>query len=311
MKKPVLSALIIFLLIIAMIVTTIKAESGEKIWYQNQVAVLAYHHVHDTDTSSVTISTELLAEQMDYLLDKGYNFISLSAFQSYMDGDFVPDNAVLVTFDDGYESFYDHVYPLFHERQIPVVNFMITENLDGPQGGRIPYMTTEQIGEMLDASDFIDIQCHSHALHRKTGDGEAMLMARLKLASNQDALEDEFEYEERIRQDTRACIDSLQVNGSYTIDTYAYPYGMFDELAKELLAQEGIRFAFTVEEGIATYQTDPMEIPRINGGSPWITPQLLHKQIMRNIRKATISRRHVFIQKEPLRAPLFVNREIT
>lgn len=285
MKKLALIFIILFLMI-TMIFTTVTAQSGGKIWYQDQVAVLAYHHVHDTDQSSVTITTELLAEQLDYLLDKGYNFISLPDFKKYMNGDSVPDNAVLVTFDDGYESFYQYAYPLFDERQIPVVNFVITEYLDDPHGGRIPYMSTEQVSEMLSASNLVDFQCHSYALHHKTADGEAMMIARLKLPAKNNALEDDDEYQERIRQDTRKCMASLTADSSYTVDSYAYPYGMFNDVSKMILVQEGIRFAFTVDEGMATNQADPMEIPRINGGSPWVAPKQLHKRILKNVQAA-------------------------
>ncbi len=43
-----------------------------------------------------------------------------------MEGATVPSNAVLVTFDDGYQSFYTAAYPILKSLRIPAVNFVIT-----------------------------------------------------------------------------------------------------------------------------------------------------------------------------------------
>lgn len=46
--------------------------------YSDQVTVLMYHHVHDTDQSSNTVSSKLFRDQLSFLQSKGYHFISLS-----------------------------------------------------------------------------------------------------------------------------------------------------------------------------------------------------------------------------------------
>ena len=92
-----------------------------------------------------------------------------------MEGATVPSNAVLVTFDDGYQSFYTAAYPVLKSLRIPAVNFVITNDLTNPLGSYIPSMSKEQISEMTHATNFIDIGCHTNNLHHKLPSGEAAL----------------------------------------------------------------------------------------------------------------------------------------
>src|SRR4051794_5553072 len=71
--------------------------------YKDQLAVLMYHHIYDQDTSSSTITTKLFRDQLTLLKTKGYQFISLQQMKKFLDGAAIPEKAVLVTFDDGYE----------------------------------------------------------------------------------------------------------------------------------------------------------------------------------------------------------------
>lgn len=138
--------------------------------YRDQVAVLMYHHVHDTDHSASTVSTALFREQLSYLLSRGYHFISLGDFKQFLAGGPVPDKAVLVTFDDGYKSFHDFAYPILRELQVPAVNFIITKDLDTPLAPSIPALSPEEIQAMMrEMPGLIDAQCHTNALHFKEG----------------------------------------------------------------------------------------------------------------------------------------------
>lgn len=263
-------------------------------WYRNQVAVLMYHHVDDTVQSSATIRQELLHDQLAYLLDKGYQFITIEQFRQFLAGEPVPANAVFVTYDDGYESFYHQAYEVHRKLQVPAVNFLITQHLDNPRQQYIPYLSREQAQQLIKQADVIDLQCHTHALHQKTATNEAYLIARLNI---NDRTETEEEYELRIRQDTHACFTALQDINPKIIDSLAYPYGIYDKKAIDLLTLENIKYAYTVEPGIATRQTNHYQIPRINAGSPWITPKGLHHTILHHL--AVVPQSEDLIALEP------------
>ncbi|WP_063870882.1 polysaccharide deacetylase family protein [Paenibacillus sp. Root444D2] len=276
MYKRIAISILVSLIGLTLLLTPLQAKRSEDIYYQDQVAVLMYHHVHEKDTSSSTITSSLFQNQLQFLLSKGYHFISLEEFKQYMEGATVPSNAVLVTFDDGYQSFYTAAYPILKSLRIPAVNFVITNDLTNPLGSYIPSMSKEQISEMTHATNFIDIGCHTNNLHHKLPSGEAALVGRLD-AESDDA------YTQRVYKDTQACIGKLAGLTDAPLDTLAYPYGITSPAATEQVAKAGIRYAFTISPEMATRSADHLLIPRINAGSPGITPELLHRQVQRRV----------------------------
>jgi peptidoglycan/xylan/chitin deacetylase (PgdA/CDA1 family) len=279
MVKFVVKIVLICLVCLTILISSLSAYKPKDL-YRDQVAVLMYHHIHDKDLSSGTITTTLFRDQLAYLKSKGYQFITLQEFKRFMQGAPVPDNAVLVTFDDGYESFYLNAFPILQQLHIGAVNFVITKDLENPQDSNIPSLSREEIRSMTQSSALIDVQCHTNALHGTSDNGKALLTGKLM---DQETEESEATYEQRIIQDTKACISSL--NGLYPqpIDSLAYPYGIFNESAAELIHKAGINYAFTVLPKMTTREMDPLKIPRLNAGSPYVTPESLHNMIMRRV----------------------------
>jgi len=267
--------LFIGLLIMPMLAST---EPGPL--YRDQVAVLAYHHLSDTDKSNVTISPALFRSQLEYLRQKNYHFISLRQFRHFLRGGSVPDNAVLVTFDDGYESFYQYGYPILKELNIPAVNFVITGDLDHPLDSNLPSLSKEMIREMTGEPNFIDVQCHSDALHAKRNNTEPLLTSLIPVNGR---LETPEEHDRRISRDTAVCREKLEEINARPVEFYAYPFGDYDADSSRAIQQAGIRYAFTVTSEMATRDDDPMQLPRITGGNPSITPEELDRTIRRKV----------------------------
>ncbi|QKS45133.1 polysaccharide deacetylase family protein [Paenibacillus cellulosilyticus] len=271
--------------------------------YDDKVAVLMYHHMTDSDNkpNPDIISTDQFNEQLTYLQQKGYNFISLRQFIDYLNGGSVPSNAVLVTFDDGYESYINLAYPIMKSKSIPSVAFIITSATDNKKYGYIPHMTLEQLKQVT-VDNLAEVQCHTNNLHYQIDNRHDALTARLEVDG---VKETDAEYQKRILEDFTACKDQLAPINNNPIDTFAYPYGMFDRESEDLLHQADIQYAFTVREGIATRKSDAMEIPRINGGSPSITPADLEAAILRTAhpysKEAIIHKTKKFIEQAPHR----------
>lgn len=278
MAKPLFRTMLLFIAGISLLLPTFTSAK-HNIMYSGQVAVLMYHHVHDTAESSSTITTSLFEEQLSFLRSKGYQFISLAEFRSYMEGGSVPDNAVLVTFDDGYKSFYDNAYPILKKMNIPAVNFIITETLDDPYGQNIPFLSREEIKAMTTESPgLINVQCHTHGLHKQAG--KPYMTSKLVIDGE---METDDQYRDRIFNDTQECFRQLEPLSAEKIEYLAYPFGAFNATAKESVRQAGVQYAFTIVPRMATAKSDPLKIPRINAGNPKITPKGLHTKIMRRI----------------------------
>ncbi len=252
--------------------------------YQDQIAVLLYHHIDDQAQSGSTITTALFREQLSHLKQQGFQFITFQQFKRFMEGGEVPDNAVLVTFDDGYSSFYTNAYPVLKQLSVPAVHFIITKDLENPHHSRIPSLSKEQIMEMTGPGDFIEVQTHTNNLHSKQAE-KAYLTTRLmtdgKAADGK--AEEEAAYRDRIVADIQTSIEKLTPLQANTIDALAYPFGIYHKQATELVKQAGIRYAFTVQPGILERDMDPYQIPRINAGGPWITPDMLMEKIQSQV----------------------------
>ena len=83
--------------------------------HKNSYKVLCYHNVVDkiTDTKIMNITTKQLIEHFKWLKVNNYHVITIDGILKARSGiKDLPKNAVLLTFDDGYKSFYTRVFPL-------------------------------------------------------------------------------------------------------------------------------------------------------------------------------------------------------
>lgn len=92
--------------------------------------ILCYHSVDDTD-SLVSISPSRFAEQMESLKRRGYAGTSLGeAFRRQVDGP-RGRSRVAITFDDGYQSFYTHVFPVLKDLGFNATVFLVSSCMGG------------------------------------------------------------------------------------------------------------------------------------------------------------------------------------
>ena len=253
--------------------------------YQNQVAVIVYHHLDNRVQGDITITPSLFKAQLSDLLRNGYHFITLSQFKDFFSGHIIPDNAILVTFDDGYESFYTQAYPILKQMSIPAVNFVITKDLEDPTGTSIPSLSREEIKTMVEEDNQIDFQCHSDHLHA-LADGKPLLTN--KIVTN-GIPETDQQYNQRISSDTSACMDKLSLLYNRSVAFYAYPLGAYNMKSINLLKEAGIQYGFTTMSGMATPLTSPMLIPRINAGSPFVHTTSVNNLILKSIKSKIVN----------------------
>lgn len=283
MKRPFPKRrfLLALLLLCAFAILNIRSQPQGNTYFRDQVAVLIYHHIDKQAQSGGTITPALFQEQLSRLQRNGFHFITLQEFKRFMEGDSVPPNAVLVTFDDGYESFYTEAYPVLNALSVPAVHFIITKDLDQPPAsGTLPSLTSKQILELTGCGDRYEIQSHSDSLHAKKSN-KAYLTNRLPTGREEET---EAEHHDRVVGDIRKSFEKLKPLESHPVDSFAYPFGIYNRQTLEWMQEAGVRFAFTVQPGIVSRDMDKLQIPRINAGSPWITPELLMETIRSQVK---------------------------
>ncbi|PYI56483.1 polysaccharide deacetylase family protein [Paenibacillus flagellatus] len=239
--------------------------------YRDKVLVLMYHHIDERE-SMVTIAPSKFRDHMKAVLDSEYNVIPMEAYIDFMKhGKPVPPNAVVVTFDDGYESFYTQAFPVLKELGIVATNFVVVSYVDTDYP-KLPFLTWKQIGEMKRAG--MSFYSHSYDLHNKKPDASgsdqpAMTQRRAKPRANR--LETDTEYKERVVADLLLAEQQLRDHLGNQEPMLCFPFGAYSDTVVRLANEIGIDIVFTIKEGINTRET--REIMRINAGVPYLSAE--------------------------------------
>ncbi len=127
--------------------------------------VLMYHNVCDDESlvlkdETVHITRQRLAEHFTALKNAGYNSISLEDYYLYRTkGAKLPENPVLITFDDGYISNYTIAYPMLRQYGFKAVIFVIASRM-GADNIEFPHFSWAEAREM-EESGIVEIESHS------------------------------------------------------------------------------------------------------------------------------------------------------
>lgn len=249
-------------------------NSTEKtVIYRDKVVVLVFHHIDTNESPGVTISPEHFVSDLDMLQNKGYNVISLEQLRQFLKGGSVPDNSVLITFDDGYESAYKYALPELVKRNMPAVEFVIGSYTNASIG-TLNYLNWEEMKEMS-ASGF-NIQSHTYDMHKLTtlNDGKTgpILTGLLKYQSLND-------FSNEVYQDIKRSKDEIENNLQQPVYALALPFGSANNAAIKAASNAGMELIFTGQAGVVTRNSNPLALPRVIAGSPLISATSLDQRI--------------------------------
>ncbi|MGP8290661.1 poly-beta-1,6-N-acetyl-D-glucosamine N-deacetylase PgaB [Vreelandella zhanjiangensis] len=227
--------------------------------------VISYHDIVDTTVTpdlpiySQTITRARLIEHFNLLSAGGYQPVSLQQIiDAKAGGQPLPDKAVLLTFDDGYRSFYDIVFPLLKLYGFPAVQAVVGSWLDVPEGGRVPYgnitlprerfLTWEQV-QILDESPLVEIASHTYNLHygvKGNPMGNEQAAAVTSIWNPQTGYESEAAYVERIRNDMARTQQQFQTHMGRSPRMMVWPYGASSQATLDIAAEYGMIYTFSL-----------------------------------------------------------------
>lgn len=222
----------------------------------HRVRVLTYHRFGDLSYDPYCISEQVFEAHMSYLHDSG-KAICFQEFQSFLDGSFCPpQDAMLVTVDDGDCSLHARALPILIKYRIPVVAFIPVGRIDNPADfGRLTGSSCSwaQIRELRDCGVTIGSHGWAHCSLAQV----SPVRARDDAVRSRKALEDHIGAE---------------------ISAFAYPYGTradLNAITSGILKDSGYSCAFTSMHGPCFQQNEPYSIPRIkieSGEGLWSFP---------------------------------------
>ena len=236
---------------------------------QDRYGVLAYHSVVDESAAEnqkqyfpQTISAQTLIKHFNWLKENGYNVIS---WQQVIDAEngkgTLPDNAVLLSFDDGYETMYNVVFPLLKAYNYPAVFAPVTGWLDTPADQKIAYAdkmldrsvfaTWSQVKEM-EQSGLVEVASHTHNLHNgiNANPSGGQLPSVIAPEYKNGKYETEDAYKNRLKSDFTRSVQTLVNHIGKKPRVMVWPYGQFNDVAVQLARQAGMPHYFSLGEKI-------------------------------------------------------------
>lgn len=144
-------------------------------------------------------------------------------------GDALPEKPILITFDDGYRSNYDLVYPILREYGVKACISIIVLMPDLPTDN---FCTWNQLREMT-ASGLVEIGSHSYRLHNLGGDGGNFESGGANGVERRPN-ESDADFQTRVLDDIQLSHDRIaeELGG---VTCFAYPFGCSDPDAKALV----------------------------------------------------------------------------
>lgn len=233
-----------------------------------ELPVLVYHDIVRASGADQYAITELgFREQMAYLKRAGYRPLSLREVAAIAAGrGRLPDKPVLLTFDDGLQSFRRTALPILDEYGYPAVLSVVTGWLDGEN---IP---ASYSGRLMDWEDVravsrrphVEILSHTHNLHHGVPANPQGNEAPASITRRYDAATDRYESEAafrtRIRADLTRSVQRLRAETGRAPPGVSWPYGFHDRLLGEEADRLGMRWQLVLNEVPARTE----QFPRIN-----------------------------------------------
>lgn len=215
---------------------------------RSQTAILMYHAFSDVNerASRFVVPVELLAQQLEWLKNHDYQFISLQEYvRCLRQHRLPPARAVIVTLDDGYTDNLSLALPVLKQYGVPATLFVVSHKV-----GQVNDWdnTSELHGRAL--LDWSELKIMAHA-GIEIGAHSRTHAAMVNLSEQQ--------VYDQISGSRAELARALEI----PILLFAYPYGESNDQVQAVAERAGLLGSCTVKRGLNTIATPPQELRRI------------------------------------------------
>lgn len=215
----------------------------------SRVVILMYHII---DTPQAAIEQkycclpERFAQQMRWLRGSGRRLVSLDELADHMDRQTpLEDGTVAVTFDDGFDVTVRNAVPVLAKFGVPATMFLLSDRfgasndwMEGRGFPRRPILSDAAARDLLAAGVAVGSHTRTHP--------------RLPEIEG-----------EQIDDEIRGSKVSLEDRMGRAVDHFAYPYGRYDERARQAVQRAGYRTACSTRSGFNRLGEDRFTLRRI------------------------------------------------
>ncbi|HSI14867.1 MAG TPA: poly-beta-1,6-N-acetyl-D-glucosamine N-deacetylase PgaB [Chthoniobacter sp.] len=242
----------------------------------DQFAIVSFHDIVDFkgDLDEEAVTVDRLVGFFEWLRANHWTTISLDDVDAARRGKKpLPEHSVLITFDDGYRSFYTRLFPLVLAYRIPVVIAVVGSWLEIPAGGKVNYgklqvprehfLSWDEIREMA-GSGLVEFASHSYDLHHgvlANPQGNELPAGNARIYTPGRGYETESQFRRRIADDLTRSRDALASRLGRAPRAIAWPYGRYNAAGLDEARKAGFEFALTLFPEPANIH-EPMELSR-------------------------------------------------
>jgi peptidoglycan/xylan/chitin deacetylase (PgdA/CDA1 family)/2-polyprenyl-3-methyl-5-hydroxy-6-metoxy-1,4-benzoquinol methylase len=227
--------------------TTPPSEAPQPVTTR-QLPILMYHRIAPIGaqrTARYRVSPADFEKQLRFLKDSGYYTIRLEEWQSAVQAKkALSGQAILITFDDGYQDFLTYAWPLLERYGFSATVFLVGDQIGGVNewdrlsGELAPLLSWQEIH--LLQSKGVEFGSHSMSHSPLTG---------LDL--------------EQVVHEAICSRMTLSRGLGKPVTAFAYPYGDVDRVVQHLVGACGYTFAFSCRAGLAKFTNNLLALPRI------------------------------------------------
>jgi peptidoglycan/xylan/chitin deacetylase (PgdA/CDA1 family) len=226
-------------------------RSPERSQAAGAVPILMYHSISTESTPRfrpLVVSPAAFEWQMAFLAENGFRVLTVSQFVAASRTPVATDprRTAVLSFDDGYADFYTHALPVLHRYRFPATLYLVTGCLDGTSRwlkkegeDHRPMLTWRQVQE-IHATGLVECGAHSHS--------HPCLDTLARPAA-----------EEEVRRSK----DLLETRLGSAVETFAYPYGCYDEWTRLAVSRAGFTSACAVKIAMSAAWDDPLALARV------------------------------------------------
>lgn len=212
---------------------------------------IMYHSVSDAPgrQGEFVVSTQTLASDLAYLKNGGYHTVFIKELVDYVyNGTPLPENPVLITFDDGYYNNLTNVVPILEEYESKALISVVGEFCDrfqklsdaGNKDAKNPayaHLDWSDLKTLLDCP-YIELGNHTYNMHSNTA----------RKGCSRLASESESAYVQAIAQDIGALQQAFLDNLGVKPLTFTYPFGAISRESIPVLRDLGFLATLTCYE---------------------------------------------------------------
>lgn len=210
-----------------------------------EIPIIMYHQISENKSiwGDYVIPLSVLEEDFKFMKSKNINPVSFKQLQLYTEkGERLPENPIVITFDDGERSFITKVLPLLEEYGYPA-NMNIVGSLvelytkNGDTDDRYAYLNENDIKELA-RNELVTLGCHSYNLHSLSS----------RRGMGKIFGESEEEYKKLIYNDIEKFNTEYERITKEKTEIIAYPYGIKNDTLKSIVREKGFKITLTCRE---------------------------------------------------------------